>query len=157
LPAEGRKGSRDMITPFTEKIEAVEEFTKDTDRILLGLVRVNDAFVLDLNRNEQLFTGGEDSQGQTITPPYTPFTVFLKRQKGQPTDRVTLKDSGDFHASFEINYLPDGFELYATDQKTRKLISKYGAEIFGLTDPSLQDLINLIGPQLLDYLKRTLL
>ena len=53
---------------------------------------------------ERIFDG-KTFTGEDITPSYKPYTVMVKEQKGQPTDRVTLKDTGDFHRSitFEVS------------------------------------------------------
>ena len=72
--------------------------------------------------------------------PYTPKTIELKEIKGQPTNRVTLRDTGDFYASFKIITEPDKFTIIATDYKTDGLIRKYGRQILGLTDENAQGL-----------------
>jgi len=38
------------------------------------------------------------AQGSLV---YSPFTVIIKGKKGQPTDRVTLKDTGGFYKTFD--------------------------------------------------------
>lgn len=48
-------------------------------------------------------TRGDDSKILTRNPapgePYAASTIKRKQRKGQPTDRVTLKDTGDFYAT----------------------------------------------------------
>ena len=72
--------------------------------------------------------------------PYSPVTVEEKRLRGQPYNRVTLRDTGDFESSFYIRYMDDGFEITASDWKTDDLVRKYGREIFGLNRENLDDL-----------------
>lgn len=87
--------------------------------------------VVNLNRS-QLWKG-ITSDGRDIRPPYAPFTVLMKDQKGQPTDRVTLKDTGAFYDSIQVDVSSDSFTIDASDYKTDKLTDKYGKNIFGLT------------------------
>ncbi len=69
--------------------------------------------------------------------PYRPLTIELKTIYGQPTDRVTLRDTGAFHGSFEIRANEDTIEITATDPKTDELKDKYGEGIMALTDEHL--------------------
>ena len=145
------------MTPFDDMISGLESFLSDTDAILISLVVKEENLVLDLNRLLQLYATGENDQKQPITPLYTPYTITIKRQKGQPTDRVTLKDTGAFYNSFDIKYSANEFTIFATDPKTRRLVAKYGASIFGLNDYSLQVLIDTIKPKLVEELNKRLL
>jgi hypothetical protein len=145
-----------MNQALRSKIEPLEDFLKNTDQVILGLVKGDEDLVLDLNRDEQLYDEGQDATGRPITPRYTPFTVSIKRLKGQPTDRVTLKDTGAFYRSFDINYGPDYFEIVSKDRKTRKLQKKYGDQILGLDPDSLQLIIDLYRDELTEYLRKKL-
>lgn len=55
-----------------------------------------------MNAEEQLFEQGINRLGVDIMDyaPYSPLTIAIKEEKGQPTNRVTLRDTGDFEASF---------------------------------------------------------
>lgn len=88
---------------------------------------------------DQLMTGIR-GDGRKIEPPYTPFTQSIKREKGQPTDRVTLKDTGDFHESIfsDDDRFPVLFDF--RDWKRNKLFEKYGEEISELTKESKDEL-----------------
>ena len=100
---------------------------------------------------------GQDRNGKMITPGYTPFTISIKRSKGQPTDRVTLQDTGQFHSSFKIRYDSDSFELYANDWKTESLVEKYGNDIFGLQDDAARELADQVyQPRMIQKLKSVL-
>jgi len=81
---------------------------------------------------ERLFSG-QNADGSWVEPPYTPFTVELKEEKGQPTDRVTLKDTGDFYEGFIVERKGDVVIFTSTDWKTNALVEKYGDAIFGLS------------------------
>lgn len=89
--------------------------------------------IIDMNIS-QLYDSGERRDGTKITPAYAPETVAIKKKKGQPTNRVTLRDTFDWQASFWVQFYPDGFEIKAGDWKTERLTQKYGDEILGLQD-----------------------
>lgn len=137
-----------MIEQIRQFRHNVELWQASLPEVVLESVKDNEAAILDLNVEDQLFQQGIDNEGQAITPGYTPLTISIKRQKGQPTDRVTLRDTGDFHKSFQISYGNDAFGIYATDPKSQKLSKKYGEDIFGLTDDSLQETIELTRPDI---------
>lgn len=126
----------------------VEQWQRSLPDVVLESVKDNEAEIIDLNIEEQLFQKGIDSEGQAITPGYSPLTISIKTAKGQPTDRVTLRDTGDFHRSFQISYGNDAFAFFATDPKSQDLEKKYGGEIFGLTDDSLEEAIEIVKPDL---------
>lgn len=132
-----------MIEKLKQFRANVEQWQRSLPEVVLESVKDNEAEILDLNIDSQLFQKGIDSEGQAITPGYAPLTISIKRAKGQPTDRVTLRDTGDFHRSFQISYGSDAFDFFATDPKSQKLEQKYGSEIFGLTPDNLQETIEI--------------
>lgn len=135
---------------FQSKIEALQDF--DGGMIALGAVKGFEAEVVKMN-TDRLYDVGEYTTGRAITPGYTPFTVKLKRQKGQPTDRVTLRDTGDFHSSIYLVFQGDRFLVAADDPKTADLVAKYGTQIFGMTDKDMAELIELIRPMVFEKFK----
>lgn len=105
----------------------------------------------------QLYEYGINSLGIRIDTyqPYTPYTVRIKQEKGQPYDRVTLRDTGDFQKSFGVVFEPVGFYITATDYKTQDLIDKYGEKIFGLTKENRQEVaIKYVLPVVTEEIKR---
>ena len=61
-----------------------------------SIVEANDAWIVDMNAEIQLYEQGRDGAGVEIMSyaPYEPVTIEIKRSKGQPTNRVTLRDTG---------------------------------------------------------------
>ena len=111
--------------------------------------------IIRLNTQEQLFESGEDSRGiklETIDSTgrqgYTSRTIQIKRVKGQPTDRVTLKDTGDFYDSFRVISRPNEIEIVANTFKDgENLEDRWGNFIIGLQEGSLNEVIkNIIEP-----------
>ena len=108
---------------------------------------------------EQLYEQGIRGDDVFIADyaPYSPLTIQIKQAKGQPTDRVTLRDEGDYHRSFYIKVGSDHFEVKASDSKAEKLAREYGEEIMQFTDENLYEVIwSYIYPALIFKLKEML-
>lgn len=124
--------------------------------LLQSIIADNERFIVDCVANKQLYEQGQNALGVYIDSymPYSPITVEIKKQKGQPYDRVTLRDTGDFQKSIKVDANRTEFEIVATDRKTPALLGKYGEEIFGLTPENKGVLIwDKIYPQLLEQCK----
>lgn len=79
----------------------------------------------------QLFQGiGSDDL--EIIPSYAAKTKAIKTKKGQPIDRVTLRDTGAFYSGITIDVIGEIINVDSTDSKSVDLQQKYGGEIFGL-------------------------
>jgi signal peptidase I len=127
-----RKRSRppDILGPILKRLNGLElqqAAEAEFDKIV---PEIEDYNVEQLN-------SGIRADGKKITPPYKPKTVSIKRKKGQPTDKVTLKDYGDFHSQIRVKKYPTKFELVSYDEKSEKLQDKYTPEILGLTDDNI--------------------
>lgn len=94
---------------------------------------------------ERLFDTGKDADGNDLRPFYTRYTQEIKEAKGQPYDRVTLKDTGAFYAAMYAEADGDSVIFGSTDEKRdedtgelfltqERLEEKYGERIFGLTE-----------------------
>lgn len=115
-------------------------------------------FIVDANAEEQLFKQGVNALGVKIASfaPYKLITIEHKKIKGQPYDRVTLRDTGDFERSFKVIIGKDSFRVDATDWKAEELKKKYG-QIFGLTPQNKSKLAKtIVYPDLLLHLKTDL-
>lgn len=131
-----------MSNPIRDIVKKIRQIRKRLDKIIIDAVKENEHIVIDLN-TEQLWQGKE-STGEPITPGYRPMTISIKSIKGQPTNRVTLKDEGDFYRGFFVNYGNDWFALGSDDEKAQKLERKYGTDIYGLTQESIDELCEYI-------------
>lgn len=110
--------------------------------------------ILDLNR-EQLYEFGHNPLGISIGS-YSPKTISIKKEKGQPYDRVTLRDTGDFYAAFHLKVDKAGFSISSTDWKTGELLDKYG-NVFGLTTENrLHVTWHFLFPFLLNFVKKSI-
>lgn len=112
---------------------------------------------LQLNR-EQLYSG-VDSENRSLGV-YSLKTILEKQRKNQPTDRVTLRDTGDFYASLYLVQKEKSFEIDSKDSdqtKVNKLLDVYGENIFGVTEQNKVILRELATPILAQYLKGNLI
>ena len=148
------------ILNLRAKLSAINDSLSDNTLVIASLSKpINEAQICELNSEQQLYDYGVNALGVEISSyqPYSPFTIGIKKMNGQPSDRVTLRDTGDFHGSFFVKFGKDGLAIDATDSKRDKLVSKYGKQIFGLTQESKTYVSNeILKPELLDEIKAIL-
>jgi geranylgeranyl pyrophosphate synthase len=94
-----------MLDIIANKIKQLKSFESELNQTIEQALRLNESTILAMNYNTQLFNKGIDSEGKKIRPKYTLGTIKKKKKKGQPTNRVTLKDEGIFHNSFYISLI----------------------------------------------------
>lgn len=114
-----------------------------TGKLIQQIILENESYIVDMNAEVQLYEQGINNLGVDIADyaPYSPLTIEIKQSKGQPTNRVTLRDEGDFESSFFLEVGNTQFEIKASDWKTEELIHRYGRQILGLTDENISVLI----------------
>jgi len=128
--------------------ELKNEIMKHEDVIIQMVVR------------DQLYDQGIEGRGISIMSyqPYTARTMQIKQRKGQPYDRVTLRDTGEFYSSLHVEFDDDGFYVTSTDDKAKYLLARYGKTIFRLTNQNFTELLrNYIRPELQQKLKEKIL
>lgn len=140
------------VFDYMQKVKAVRDaIPQETENI----IRKREQEILDLNRELQLYNKGVDSDGKNLLP-YTPTTIFYKRQKGEVFNRTTLLDTGDFYKGFRIKITNGVLSIYSTDSKSIDLVEKYG-NIFGLTKENEVIFNNeIIKPDLWEYIREYL-
>jgi hypothetical protein len=127
-------------TILNELSATVERLRTSINPSIRTSVDQNKNVIKKMQTDEQMFSG-INASGNAITPDYAKSTINYKKRKGQPFDRVTLKDSGDFYDSIEIEARTDDFVISTQITYSIYLVSKY-AEILGITDKNLQTFIN---------------
>ena len=133
---------------------------KDSLPMLLeDIVRDKEDVIVSAIADDQLYRRGINGKGEKIMDymPYTARTIKNKKRKGQPTTRVTLRDTGAFHESMYVVFDSEGFYITASDEKTQDLVEKYGEEIFRLTDKNFTRIIRShIRKELVKRLKQAI-
>ena len=123
------------ISPLRKKVKALKKaFDEDLEKIFKSEMK----YILKLQK-DQLWKG-ERGDGKRIVPEYAETTIKIKKSKGQPTNRVTLRDTGEFYSEMDVDYSSKDFLIVNYDEKFNKLEKKYTSEILGLNSES-QDLL----------------
>lgn len=134
-------------------------FKDNLPMYLEDIVRDKEDVIVSAIADDQLYRRGINGRGEKIMSymPYTAKTIQNKKRKGQPTTRVTLRDTGAFHKSMFVVFDSEGFYITASDEKTQDLVEKYGEEIFRLTDKNFTRIIRShIRKELVKRLKRAI-
>ena len=129
-------------------------FKDSLPMLLEDIVRDKEDVIVSAIADDQLYGRGEKIMDYM---PYAPKTIQNKKRKGQPTTRVTLRDTGAFHESMYVVFDSEGFYITASDEKTQDLVEKYGEEIFRLTDKNFTRIIRShIRKELVKRLKQAI-
>lgn len=105
-------------------------------------------FIIRKNLSK-LYDKGEDALGDSLGD-YSPFTLVIKIEKGQRTDHITLKDTGEFYGSFGLRVGRDFFEVFADTLKEdgTDLTREFGPDIIGLQEQDFETLIEMVKEEL---------
>jgi hypothetical protein len=134
-------------------------FKDNLPMYLEDIIHDKEDVIVSAIADDQLYRRGINGRGEKIMSymPYTAKTIQNKKRKGQPTTRVTLRDTGAFHKSMFVVFDSEGFYITASDEKTEELIKKYGEEIFRLTDKNFTRIVRShIRKELVKRLKRAI-
>jgi hypothetical protein len=135
-------------------IERLKEFEAklNTDEALaFGIDSDMEELIIDLNQ-DQLYEAGQDSEGKSLGK-YSPYTIGIKQRKGQPTNRITLYDTGEFYESFTVKYTGGELVLDANGEKDdTNLFEEYGVDILGLNDRNMSIFIKELAKRIIFYL-----
>lgn len=124
----------------------------DIRKIAVDAIKATSADIVE-QQKAQLYSG-KRIDGAFIRPPYAPTTIVQKIRKGQPFDRVTLKDTGDFYEGIFITVGTEYFNLTSSDEKTTALAEKYTPKIFGLNEHSLSEYKKDVEPVFINMIKQ---
>ncbi len=132
------------MNPIRTKLTRLKKTILIISKLLAEIVQEERNFIANLNR-EQLSKG--DKADDSSMPRY----VQGSKSPSSP-GKITLFDTGEFHASIEPLFDDRQFELLSTDEKAEILVGKYG-EILGLNEESLNLLAQRIKPKLIGRIK----
>ena len=139
-----------------KKIKELEQIRKDLPNQAKIIANKYKTEILDYIREKQLFEQGIDGKGRNLLE-YKPFTIAIKRQKGQPTDRTTLFDTGSFFRGFDLIFTDqNAIGVFSRDAKTPDLIEKYGADIFTFTENNIEEIdTKIFQDKLIQWILKT--
>lgn len=144
------------IRNLTYRLRAFKEVLP----FLLGdIIKAKEDVIVAAIANDQLFRRGITGKGIKIMDfaPYKPSTIKAKKRKGQPTTRVTLRDTRAFHNAMYVVFDEEGFYITSSDSKTKALKAKYGDDIFRLTRENFNRLLRShVRSELVKRLKKVI-
>lgn len=133
---------------FQTAQKAIRDIEESINPTIKETVDGNELTLINYQTQEQLFKG-KDSKGSVIRPGYTPFTIRLKKAKGQPTDRVTWRDTGKLYQSVRIESGTNDFKVVVNVSYANDLIEKYGQDAIGIQREFLREFVlNFIVPNI---------
>lgn len=106
-----------------------------------------------IEANQEQLWRGEASTGRKLTMPYANYTIKKKAAKGQPTDRITLKDTGDFYRSIVPKFGDKEHVMIAKDRKAPILEKEWGRDILGIQKKEAME----IGQEIADEVAKEIL
>lgn len=135
-----------VVRRFARKLKELKDSINVT---IQQTVNKTKPLIIDEQTNGQMFKG-EDSQGKQFIPSYALSTKIIKQKKGQPTNRVTLKDTGDLYKSISVDAKTTEFIISANVEYFKYLVTHYDQNIIlGLQEEFLEQFVNqLVVPQL---------
>lgn len=138
---------------MTTVIDLKERLSRvDVSNIAVKSIKQTSDDLVDWQK-EQLFTG-KNSAGKMIRPFYKPATKAIKKKKGQPIDRVTLKDQGDFYDAINVDVGTEVWNIYSLDPKAKFLEGRYSPKIYGLNNSSLAGYTSDVRPVFLKKMEQ---
>ena len=123
---------------FAKQIEFIENFEKTIFEVLQKTINDNDFVIKDYIINKQLFREGIDGNNKKLEG-YKRTTVKLKEAKGDPRDRTTLRDSGEFYTQIQVDAFSDRFEISSNVSHDVFIIKKYGIDVLKVTHENLSE------------------
>ena len=113
-----------------------------------------------LNRQVQLYQQGVDVDGKKMqsykaqgSNVYSNYTIMLKEEKGQVTDRVTMRDTGKLYSTFDTKVVKGELILMADTIKEGDDLQDSFGQFIGLDTESKNELVVLAKPIVQQYVK----
>jgi hypothetical protein len=129
----------------------------DVETLLDKAVIENKEEILDLNRSQ--LDIGRDSLGNLLDRYVSDVYASFKQALGSkaPLGVPDLELEGDFKDGLVLLIEGDGYRITSTDEKTIDLENRYGSNIFGLTEESMEQIRPIILESFLKRLRDELL
>lgn len=132
-----------MLTHLKNKLQALKSFSFEGE--LKKIVEINKDKLADLQAT-QLYTG-RDVNGEPITlngRGYSHFTIKQKQKKGQVTDRIVWRDTGELYKSLKAEIKGSVFAIKSNNFKFQSLLKRSGEKTIGLNIDSRREFVSEI-------------
>lgn len=130
-----------LIMLFSKQIEFIDSFPNTLFKILEQTIIDNDFVIKDYIVNKQLFREGVDGNNFKLEG-YKRTTIRLKISKGDPVDRTTLRDSGEFYNHIHIDAFSDRFEIVSDVEHDKFIIQKYGIDVLKVSHENIKEFMH---------------
>lgn len=142
---------------FSEARRKLDEMRENVNRLVRETFDEHKSLIIHYNADEQMYKLGQDSKGSIIRPAYRPATIRIKKAKGQPTDRVTLKDTGRFHKTLIVTPKEDYVEISSDVEYAKYLFKRYGDDVLGIQEELLKEfVVRYVVPKIQEDAKQRL-
>jgi len=126
-----------------KSIGKIHNYLKNCKKFGEEIMVKNEDDIIEKNIS-QMYDLGQNVKGESLGE-YTDISKFMKQQKGQRTDHITLRDTEDFHKGMfmkkitktEFRKLTE-FEIKSKDWKSDMLERRF-PDIFGLNKEKLEN------------------
>lgn len=126
---------------FSDARKRLNEVRDNVRQVVKQTFEEHKRLIIQYNADTQMYKLGQDSKGSIIRPAYRPATIRLKRAKGQPTDRVTLRDTGKFHKTLIVTPKEDYVEISSDLEYAKYLFKRYGDDVLGIQEELLKEFV----------------
>lgn len=130
-----------VVDRFNKKLKELEAAINPT---IKETIDRNKPLLIDEQTNTQLYSKGQDANEKPLIPSYALSTTIIKKKKGQPTNRVTLNDTGDLYNSINIDAKTNEMIISANVEYFKYLVVHYDTnQILGLQQPFLEKFVEV--------------
>ena len=118
------------VSAYLNRLEKIEAGLENQAYRIIAEIQET---IIDFVRERQLFEKGIDGKGVRLEP-YSPYTIALKKLKGEVYNRTTLLDTESFYSNMYVTARDGKYYITSSDSKTNELKAKYGKHIMVVTD-----------------------
>jgi len=124
-----------------KSIKKIHNYLKNCKKFGEEIIIKNEDHIIKENVS-QMYDLGQNIKGESLGE-YTPTSKWIKQQKGQRTDHITLRDTGDFHKGIGMKKSGETqkeseFEIKSKDWKS-DMLERGFPNIFGLNEEKLKN------------------
>ena len=133
-------------------IAFLKDFEPIKIEIIKRILRTYKEDIISMNVDDQMFEKGIDSLGKQIGE-YSPYTVKLKKAKGQRYDHVTGRDTGQMHEKATVKFGNEKFEITSYTNTAKEFTKAFTKDVWGLTPENMKKAANIVENNFAAYLR----
>jgi len=131
-----------MPDPIQRAIKKLKEMKASIDKSLQTSINTNKKVLIEQQTEGQM-DKGKDANNISLVPDYALSTKIAKRRKQQPTNRVTLKDTGKLYDSIDIQAGTTEVVFSANVDYYKYLVAHYDTnQILGIQPKEMKEFID---------------